>query len=86
MALYAFILHAEPVGCLRKNMSARDNSGPKTSLAVNSTEFCQCTFDKSNIRECLGGGQYHGCPNLFRILVYIIVKVLPVCSRSNFRC
>jgi hypothetical protein len=37
-----------------KNMSAKDNPGPKTSLAVSSTKFCSLLFDERDIEQLLG--------------------------------
>jgi hypothetical protein len=47
-------------GWLEKSTSARDKFAPKINLAVSSTEFCQCKFDKGKIGIRLSGGGGHG--------------------------
>jgi len=39
------------------SITAADIFAPKTNFAVSSTQFCQCTFDESYIREDLGSGE-----------------------------
>jgi hypothetical protein len=42
---------AESRGRLTKSGHARDNSVPKTDLAVTSTEFSRCLFDEGYLWE-----------------------------------
>jgi hypothetical protein len=41
-------------------MSAKANLAAKTSLAVNSMEYCGCQFDERDIGIRLSGGRGHG--------------------------
>jgi hypothetical protein len=43
----------------RDFLTASDISCPKTSRAIISTEFCQCSFDEGDVREGMSGGGGH---------------------------
>ena len=51
--------HTICFGCMSKSISTRDNSDPKTSLVVRSSEFCRSLFGESDIGRGLGGGDDH---------------------------
>jgi hypothetical protein len=44
--------------CLRRIYHPKGKFATKTSLAVNSMEYCCCLLDEGNIRIRLGGGDH----------------------------